>query len=252
MENPFFNSKSIKHKIRLFYNLKAVKIIYKYILHNFKKGSIKRFLHYLQKGHIIRKIIITKHLTKKNINLQIGGGIHNINGWLNGDLIGGNIYLNASKILPFPNKSIDFIFTEQFIEHLSLNDARKFTKEAYRILKKNGVLRISTPDLDLLYMVYHDKNPYVRLNDALMRHKRLHNHKLINSCEFINDYFHLWGHKFIYNEDCLRFILLDAGFSDIKRCSFSDSNFVTLKNKERHADCKWMKKGWTLILEAKK
>jgi len=45
---------------------------------------------------------------------------------------------------------------------------------------------------------------------------------------------------------------LDAGFSDIKRCSFSDSNFVTLKNKERHADCKWMKKGWTLILEAKK
>ena len=102
--------------------------------------------------------------------LQVGGGRHDINGWLNGDLIGGDIYLDARRPLPFADGTFDYVFTEHFLEHLSLNDGVFFLQEAYRILKPGGVLRQSTPSIAARIDIYLDRHPGVSREKVLERH----------------------------------------------------------------------------------
>lgn len=49
--------------------------------------------------------------------------------------------------LPLPDNSVEVIFHEDFLEHLSQRDTILFLAETWRVLKKGGVHRISTPDL---------------------------------------------------------------------------------------------------------
>lgn len=49
--------------------------------------------------------------------------------------------------LPFSDESIDFIFHEDFIEHLSQRDQFVFLAETLRVLKPGGMHRVNTPEL---------------------------------------------------------------------------------------------------------
>lgn len=55
------------------------------------------------------------------------------------------INASASEI-PFRNGSMDAVLSISVIEHLDLGTARKFLKEARRVLKTNGVLFLVTPN----------------------------------------------------------------------------------------------------------
>ena len=222
---------------------------------SFSKGKLRQTLHFATKGHLFRKYRIKKYVfAKRNTfkKLQIGGGYHTKHNWINGDLIAGEIYLNAARKFPFSNGSIDIIFAEQFIEHLSFGDGSKFLKECRRVLKKGGKIRLSTPDLKLLISTYEGRNPNVSLGRAMERHKNNHNKGLTTACHFLNDYFRLWGHSFIYDEDTLTLQLKNIGFSNITRQEFGYSEDKNLSGLERHADFEWMKDAWTLILEGEK
>jgi predicted SAM-dependent methyltransferase len=231
---------------------KGAKKIVRRTRFSIRKGRIRRFLHWLLKGHVIRYFIVKEYLADHGNNLQVGGGYHTIDGWLNGDLIAGNIYLDATKPLQIPSESMDFIFAEQFIEHISLDENRKFMQECYRILKPNGVIRVSTPDLERLIQVYYDKNPRVSLYNAMERHRKQHNRELTTACHFLNDFFRLWGHRFIYDEETLKSLFMSAGFIRIKRCRFGESRYLDLKNRERHANVDWMESAFVIICEATK
>ena len=76
----------------------------------------------------MRRGIVSRFMTCADgaIKLQVGGGLHTLPGWLNGDLFNGDIYLDARRPLPLPDDSVRLIFAEQFIEHITLGDARKF------------------------------------------------------------------------------------------------------------------------------
>ena len=222
------------------------------IYESFKRGNIKRSIHFLFSSHLIRTIKIIKFLKQDVVKLQVGGGRHVKDGWINGDLIAGDIYLNAKKKLPFPDNSVDFIFAEQFIEHISLSDGKSFIKESNRILKPGGVLRLATPDLFLLFEVYLDENEIVSQEEVLERHQNNHGTQVISPCHFINEMFRKWGHKFIYDYGTLKKILYSAGFEEVNRLSFGESSIEELQNLERHADTEWMKNAFQIILETKK
>lgn len=49
--------------------------------------------------------------------------------------------------LPLPDNSVEVIFHEDFIEHLNQRNTLLFLAETWRVLKKEGVHRVSTPDL---------------------------------------------------------------------------------------------------------
>lgn len=52
---------------------------------------------------------------------------------------------DLNKALPYENNSFDIISCQQVIEHLT--DPENLIKEGYRILKKDGILILSTPNL---------------------------------------------------------------------------------------------------------
>ncbi|OHD19326.1 MAG: hypothetical protein A2086_00955 [Spirochaetes bacterium GWD1_27_9] len=49
--------------------------------------------------------------------------------------------------LPLPDNSVDVIFHEDFLEHLSQKDQFLFLAETYRVLKPEGIHRVNTPDI---------------------------------------------------------------------------------------------------------
>src|SRR5205085_3656131 len=50
--------------------------------------------------------------------------------------------------LPFSDASFDAIYSFHAIEHLELDVAKHFVSDLYRLLKPNGICRLSTPDLE--------------------------------------------------------------------------------------------------------
>jgi len=122
-----------------------------------------------------------KNLTPSSIKLNIGCSLNPIPGWINCDnsltlrisripilpiflkKIGfisekkyreikeikkmSVIFLNALKPLPFSDNSVDAIYISHVLNCFTRLETESFLKEAYRILKPTGILRISVPDL---------------------------------------------------------------------------------------------------------
>lgn len=56
-------------------------------------------------------------------------------------------YANASRRLPLPNNSVDVVYSCHMYEHLLKPHARNFLREAHRVLRPGGVIRLAVPDL---------------------------------------------------------------------------------------------------------
>jgi predicted SAM-dependent methyltransferase len=212
-----------------------------------------RFFFYVSRGHFVRKLITDRYLDRNSKKmLQIGGGRHMKKGWLNTDIIDGDIYIDATRKFPLPDRSFDYIFAEQFIEHLTKEEGKDFLMESCRVLKTKGKIRLSTPDLEKMIRVYEGESMPAISEKVIKRHNKNHGRNLTTMAEFFNDMYRLWGHRFIYDHQTLKMLLKKAGFKNIKRVAFGKSSDKNLKNLERHADSEWMRNGFTLIVEAQK
>ena len=155
------------------------------------------------------------------VKLHIGCGPQILEGWINIDNVryrGINKKLDVRRGLPF--KDVQFIFAEHFIEHLSYFDAAKLFRECRRVLREDGVLRLSTPNLDWVWMSHY------RLDAA--------DEEQLANCFHLNRAFRAWGHQFLYNEKTLRATLFDAGFGSVVRCDYGKSDDPELSGLERH------------------
>ena len=56
------------------------------------------------------------------------------------------------------DKTGEIIYSSHTIEHIKDEHAQYFFNEAYRILKKGGVIRITAPDIDLHYQAYQNND----------------------------------------------------------------------------------------------
>jgi predicted SAM-dependent methyltransferase len=155
--------------------------------------------------------------------LHVGCGQQALPGWINIDnqqLPGVDQVLDVRNGLPFENA--EAIFAEHFIEHLTLDQAIAFLRESARALSRNGILRISTPNLDWVYLTHYRVDPAMPELES------------VRSCLQLNRAFHGWGHQFLFNELMLRATLKSVGFSEIKFCRYGESEIPFLRNIERH------------------
>ena len=85
--------------------------------------------------------------THPPIRLEIGGH-HAREGWVvtNVNAVARH-YLDATKRWPLGDGSVEYVFSDNVIEHLTLQAGRAMLKEARRCLHSGGVIRIVTPDL---------------------------------------------------------------------------------------------------------
>ena len=153
--------------------------------------------------------------------LHIGCGSEILEGWINIDNAaypGVDRVLDVTQGLPF--EKVSYIFAEHFIEHLSYEHASKMFREARRALRDDGILRVSTPNLDWVWITHYR----AAMSDP----------EQVQACFAINRAFRGWGHQFLYNERTLRLTLQDAGFANVKRVDYGESEHAELRGLERH------------------
>lgn len=193
--------------------------------------------------YILHRYFLTKKYTDNNKirKLHLGAGNFTHEGWLASDLfpkIGKSIiYIDASKRLPFPDNYFDFIYSEHMIEHISYDSAQNMLKECNRVLKKNGKIRISTPDLDKYLSLFDSEKSEIQedfidfmSNNWLQKFK--HNDNL--PYHILNLNMHAWGHSYIYCKSTLKDQLVNAKFSDIKFHKNNESLDPIFLNMELH------------------
>jgi Uncharacterized protein conserved in bacteria len=155
--------------------------------------------------------------------LHIGSGPERLEGWVNIDLLP---YPGVDRVLdvtrPIPERDVDFIFAEHFLEHLSLRDGIAFLRESRRCLNDDGVIRLSTPNLDWVVATQYQPGRWTGNEDA------------VRDCVNLNRGFRGWGHAFLYNEATMRRVLNDCGFARVIRCDYGESAQGPLRGLERH------------------
>jgi len=74
-------------------------------------------------------------------------------------------YLNLCKPLPYPDSSIEAIFSSHVFEHLFIDEVEKLIRECQRVLKPGGVCRVVVPDLEKIIALYNPEDPRKFITD---------------------------------------------------------------------------------------
>ena len=109
----------------------------------------------------------------KLLNIACGERYHKH--WTNIDFHANSNLVKKVNILgglPFEKDSFDVIYNSHFLEHLSPSQAKFVLKEARRLLKKGGILRIVVPDLENLCKEYLQILEKVSINDDAKLNKK--------------------------------------------------------------------------------
>ena len=157
--------------------------------------------------------------------VHLGSGPVQLAGWLNTDLDAPSpeLRVDLRQPLAFDDDSVDFIFSEHVIEHLTRQEGIAALKECHRILHPHGVMRVSTPDLRWAVQAYLDDKLSEWANVGWVPS---------TACQLLNEAMRLWGHQFLYDADELRRVFREAGFSYCRRVSWRTSTFVELSGLE--------------------
>tara|TARA_Y100000034_G_C6746907_1_gene331771 strand:- start:97 stop:699 length:603 start_codon:yes stop_codon:yes gene_type:complete len=199
------------------------------------------------------------------IKLHLGCGRNILDGWINIDIniakFRGSDKLDVTETFSYDDNSIDYIFSEHLIEHLTYQEGKFMLEECFRILKVDGKIRISTPDLKFLVDLYtEDKTDLQkRYIDYSVNHSA-YNVSIGIDTFIINNFVRDWGHIFIYDEKTLSSLFESIGFSNVKSYLITESEDENLKNLENINDELNVEKGLTkeflqletFTLEAKK
>jgi predicted SAM-dependent methyltransferase len=127
------------------------------------------------------------------------------------------------RVLLFAENSVDFIYFGQAIEHLNpLYEVPQFLTECRRVLRPGGLIRISTPDLDILLASYlsgdmlefaiEQPQPY---RDAKSQALRLA-YLMFGSLGPQSTNEHYEGHHLVYNKAAMTEVLEAAGFVSVQ------------------------------------
>ncbi len=199
-------------------------------------------------GRVDRKIIESYIAGRAICKLHIGCGENILSDWLNSDIFVYSdriLHLDATDTFPFPSETFDYIFSEHMIEHISYLNGLSMLNECHRVLRNNGKIRISTPDLQFLIDLYRDEK-----SELQREYIKWTTDNYIKSAPYYNDTFVInnfvrdWGHLFIYDEKTLRSSLEKAGFTEIVRCDLNESKDESFRNLENE---KRMPKGFVKL-----
>jgi SAM-dependent methyltransferase len=121
------------------------------------------------------------------------------------DLLSSHKYIhhNLAISIPLKDKTADFVYSSHFLEHLFKEEGANMLKETYRVLKPNGVMRVSVPDLTYAISLY-DKGEKIRMLEDFF------------FLDYKNSF--LTRHKYMYDFELLSSLLEEIGFKEIRRC----------------------------------
>jgi predicted SAM-dependent methyltransferase len=146
------------------------------------------------------------------LRLHLGSGPERLAGWVNVDLyFPAELCLDLRAPLPFPDDSVDAIYSQHFLEHLDHAAGLHLLGECARVLKPGGWMRVSTPDLEGHARAY--------LAGTL-------------SAEGFNGALRDHDHLYLYDRAELTALFAGAGLVDVRRAEARVSACALLANLE--------------------
>jgi len=155
------------------------------------------------------------------LRLHIGSGNVRLPGWTNVDaqrLQGVDVVADVTRGLDFADA--EAVFSEHFLEHLALDDALRFLLEAHRVLMAGGWVRLTTPNLDWVWLTHY------RLEGEGAERRE--------AALAINRAFRGWRHQFLWNREMLAEALAACGFEAVRWCRRGESELPFFRDLERH------------------
>ena len=177
-----------------------------------------------------------QHATEaRPLNLHLGSGAFRKPGWINIDLLPERVDIpwDLARGIPFPDESVDAVFHEHLMEHLTLSQGHALAVESHRALRRGGVLRIGVPDAGAVVQSYAGN-----WDDEWAR-------SAPTGMIAIQKVFYEHGHRAQYDGQTLILLLRAAGFSDVRRQAFGEGRL------QPNADSPHRRAG-TLYVEAVK
>lgn len=160
----------------------------------------------------------------KSACLHLGCGARHFQEWINIDVspfpVPPDVLLDLSSGIPLPDSSVDLIYSEDFVEHLEFDKGKYLLSECYRVLKPGGAMRVLTPNLKTFVQAYFNKSA----QDLSYYQKGF---GCRSFAEMLNTGMKAWGHKFIYDEELLTYLLTDLGF-EVRQSRYNTSEVPAL------------------------
>jgi predicted SAM-dependent methyltransferase len=163
-----------------------------------------------------------------------------LKGWINSDMepdiANGVIYLDVTEPLPFPDGSLQYVYSEHVLEHVTLETTFAHFVECYRALRPGGVIRIAMPDLQFLLDYFKGKE-LTPVQQSLLERTVEKFHPVVtvkSPALLLNDFVRRWGHQVIYDRQLLADLLKRAGFDPVVSCELQESRHADLANMEHH------------------
>ena len=154
------------------------------------------------------------------LRLHVGSGPQRLEGWVNvdrQDLPEVDLVADVTAGLPVGDGEAEAVFAEHFLEHLPLDHAVAFLREAHRVLAPEGWLRLTTPNLDWVVATHY-----------------LHRDDPVERALGMNLAFHGWSHRFLWNRALLGEALAACGFERVAWRGHGESGEPFLRELERH------------------
>lgn len=166
------------------------------------------------------------------MKLNLGCGAHAMEDWVNYDIEwapgSSVIKFDLSKWgLPHVDNSVDYIFSEHFIEHITREQCENLVRDCFRVLRPGGVIRLATPSLSKLLSNYIEGS---RMGMEDLDLPQVWNPK--TPCQMVNEGMRLWGHSFLYDAQELCSLLQGVGFHSTELVSWRKSSYPELQELE--------------------
>lgn len=166
-------------------------------------------------------------------NVQIGGGKHLLEGFLNIDVFEpADVIYDLREGMPLEDASVNFLFSEHFMEHIDYpKSTKKFAKECFRVIEKGGSLVIGVPDGEKVIKGYIKKDEDLRKEYMEKWYSNRNCKEDFNTyIDLVNYHFrdqdddekynpHFWDYDF----EKLKDLFLNAGFSSVDRWKFDNT-----------------------------
>ncbi len=115
------------------------------------------------------------HTKEYSHYLNVGCGNKYDKRWTNIDFVGNDEVQTHNLLhgLPYADDSFSLVYLSQVIEHFSQEQALALLKECHRVMKKDGVIRLATPDLEETTRRYLESLEQYKV-EALPENKAVH------------------------------------------------------------------------------
>jgi len=145
-------------------------------------------------------------------------------------------FLDATLPWPIEPGSVDLVFADNMIEHVTLDQCRAALLQAHAALRPGGTIRLATPDIEAAARLYFGGDE--EKANAVLALQRRRGLVAEHQVDLLRVPFTEFGHHegYLYDEASLGAELKRAGFNGIRRCEARRSDVPGLRDLENRLD----------------